>query len=137
MVIKAKSILLVDDNPDDIFLTRRAILDVRPDCIVEEAGDGSQALERLRNLPSPGLILLDLKMPGIDGFEVLDFIRKLEHSRFVPVVILSSSILVNDIKSAYSAGANGFLHKLPDFSEFTECLKTCLHYWIDFNCCPV
>ncbi len=130
------SILIVDDNQDDIILTKHAILESRPDCIVEVALDGLQATERLRKTPPPGLIFLDLKMPGMGGIEVLQFVRAQERTRYLPVVMLTSSTIEDDMRSSYGAGANGFLHKMLDLSEFTECLKATLHYWFDFNWSP-
>jgi two-component system, response regulator len=127
------SILIVDDNPDDIFIAKRAIAKCRIDCLVEAISSGHQALERLANNQLPALVLLDLKMPQIGGIEILRFIRTREQTRYLPVVMLTSSKMEDDIKASYDAGANGYLHKAFDLPEFTEKLKTTLHYWIDFN----
>jgi two-component system, response regulator len=130
------SILVIDDNPDDIFIAKRVISKYRDNFIVESASDGSQAMELISNTKPPALILLDLKMPGIDGIEILRFIRNREQTRYVPVVILTSSKMEEDLKASYDAGANGFLHKAHDLSEFTENLSAALHYWIDLNLSP-
>lgn len=131
------SILIIDDNPDDILIAKRAISKYRTDCIIEEISSGTRAEERLRHEQPPALILLDLKMPGIDGTEVLRFIRTREQIRYIPVVMLSSSNLVEDLKAAYDAGANGFLYKSPDLFEFTKTLTAALYYWIDCNLSPL
>jgi CheY-like chemotaxis protein len=105
--------------------------------MIEEASSGACAEERLQNSQPTALVLLDLKMPGIDGIDVLRFIRAREQTRYIPVVMLSSSNLEEDLKAAYDAGANGFLYKTPDLSEFTEILTAALYYWIDCNLSPV
>jgi two-component system response regulator len=129
-------ILLLDDDPNDIFLAKRTISALRTDCVIEAAPDGHQAMERLRDGIPFALILLDLKLPGIDGIELLQFIRAQEQTRYIPVVMLTSSTMDEDVKKSYRAGANGYLYKVLDLSEFTECLKTTLHFWIDFNRSP-
>ena len=131
------SILIIDDNPDDILIAKRAMSKYRTDCIIEEASSGALAEERLQNAQPPALILLDLKMSGIDGIDVLRFIRTRERIRYIPVVMLSSSNLEEDLKTAYDAGANGFLYKTPDLFEFTEILRATLYYWIHLNLSPV
>lgn len=130
------SILIVDDSPDDIFIAKRAILKCRVDCLVEAVSNGHQAMALLVNNKPPALVLLDLKMPEIGGIGILRFIRTREQLRYLPVVMLSSSKMEEDIKASYDAGANGYLHKGFDLSEFAEKLKTTLHYWIDFNLSP-
>lgn len=131
-----RAILIVDDNPDNAFLAKRAISQSRAGCSIEVATDGLQAIERLRKAKPPALIFLDLKMPGTGGIEVLQFIRSCEQTQYIPVVMLSSSNMEEDLKASYAAGANGFLHKTHDFTKFTESIKTALHYWIDVNMLP-
>jgi len=131
------SILIIDDNPDDILIAKRAISKYRTDCIIEEASGGACAEERLQNARPTALVLLDLKMSGIDGIDVLRFIRTREQTRYIPVVMLSSSNLEEDLKASYDAGANGYLYKTPDFFEFTKNLTAALYYWIDLNLSPV
>lgn len=130
-------ILLIDDNPDDILFARRAISQFRPDCVIAVASDGFQAIERLSGENPPRLIFLDLKMAGIGGIEILRVIRHREQTRYIPVIMLTSSSIERDMKDSYDAGANGFLHKAHDLSEFTQRLKTALHYWLDINMSPV
>lgn len=130
------TILIIDDNPDDIIITRRAISKVRTDCTVIEASDEEQALECLNSQLLPSLILLDLKMPGSDGIDILKYIRSGEYTRYIPVVILTSSIMEKDLRISYDAGANSFLHKTHDLDEFTETLRTAINYWVDLNLSP-
>ncbi|MBN1983637.1 MAG: response regulator [Chitinivibrionales bacterium] len=130
-------ILIIDDNPNDILFSKRVISKYRADCIVAVASDGFQAIEHLTTAALPLLILLDLKMTGIGGIEILQFIRNREQTRYIPVVMLTSSNMDEDLKASYDAGANSFLHKMHDLSEFTERLKAALHYWIDINLSPI
>jgi two-component system, response regulator len=130
------SILIVDDSPDDIFIAERTISKCRVDCSVETLTNGYRAMERLVNKKPPALVLLDLKMPEIGGIEILRFIRTREQTRYIPVVMLTSSQMEEDVKASYDAGANGYLHKAFDLSEFLEKMETTLRYWIDFNLSP-
>lgn len=131
------SVLIIDDNPDDILLAKRAIIKCRTDCTIEEVSSGAMAREHLRNAPLPSLVLLDLKMPGIDGIDVLKDIRAHERTQYIPVVMFSSSTLEEDIKACYDAGANSFLYKSDDLLEFMHILNKTLQYWIDINLSPV
>ena len=130
-----KPILLVEDNPDDIELTLRAF---RKSNIANEvlvARDGEEALEMLlggkRVLPA--LVLLDLKLPKIEGMEVLHRIRENESIRLLPVVILTSSREENDLIKVYLGGANSYIRKPVDFERFIEAVKTLGVYWLILN----
>jgi CheY-like chemotaxis protein len=127
------SILIVDDNPADIFIVEKAITKTRPESVIAHATSGDEALGILRKRSTPALILLDYKMPGMSGVEVLQDIRKHGETRYVPVVMLTSSTLGSDIKAAYDAGANSYLYKSHDLGTFTEEIKSVLHYWLDLN----
>jgi two-component system response regulator len=129
-------ILIVDDSADELIIIKRAIIKARPDCVVEKAMDGPEAMLRLQNGTTPALVFLDLKLPGMDGIDILRSIRARETARYIPVVILTSSILESDVRDAYDAGASGFLHKTHDLAAFTENIKTAIHYWIDVNVSP-
>ncbi len=131
------SILIVDDNLDEGFLAKRAILKSGVNCIAEVASDGFQAKERLSNANTFALILLDFNLSGIHGLEILKFIRNHEKTRYVPVVMLSSSRLEADVKASYDAGANSFLRKTLDLTEFIEELTAVIHYWTVINVLPV
>lgn len=137
-----KAILLVEDNPDDEALTVRALAknNIRNDVIV--ARDGREALDYLfcrgahaNRDPArmPEVILLDLKLPKIDGLEVLKAIRADERTKLLPVVILTSSKEERDIIDGYSLGANSYVRKPVDFVEFTEAVGRLGLYWLLVN----
>lgn len=125
------TILIVDDNPDDIELTTIALGTVGREMRVKEALDGEAALELLRDGEDlPGLILLDLKMPGMSGLDTLREIRADDRLRDIQVVIVTSSSLESDRNEAYSAGANDFLHKAFEMDQFNEEVKSLLERWL-------
>lgn len=138
-------ILLVEDNPDDIDLTIRAL---KKNNIVNEliiAHDGVEALDYLfgtgafagRDLSDmPQVILLDLKLPKINGLEVLQQLRADERTRFLPVVVLTSSREEQDIVASYNFGANSYVRKPVDFTEFTEAVRQLGLYWFLLNQSP-
>ena len=137
-----KIILLVEDNPDDEALTLRAF---RKNNIVNEivvARDGAEALDYLfseggyagRDVSvMPQIILLDLKLPKIDGLEVLQRIRSDERTRLIPVIILTSSKEEQDLVEGYSLGANSYIRKPVDFAQFTEAIRLLGLYWLVLN----
>ena len=142
---RQKSILLVEDNPDDEALTLRALKknNVMNDIFV--ARDGVQALDYLfardahagRNPADlPALILLDLKLPKIDGLQVLKEIRGNPNTRLLPVVILTSSREQQDLVSGYSFGANSYIRKPVDFDRFVEAVRQLGLYWLVLNEMP-
>jgi two-component system, response regulator len=137
-------ILLVEDNPDDVALTLRALKshNITNDVIV--AGDGVQALEYLFGKDGgsgpeelPAVVLLDLKLPRINGLEVLQRVRADERTRLLPVVILTSSDEERDVIDGYSLGANSYVRKPVDFVEFTQAAKQLGLYWLLMNRVPV
>jgi len=136
-------ILLVEDNPDDVTLTLRALKsrNITNDVVV--ASDGVQALEFLFGAGTapgaaelPAVVLLDLKLPKVNGLEVLQRIRADERTRMLPVVILTSSDEERDIIKGYSLGANSYVRKPVDFVEFTEAAKQLGLYWLLMNRAP-
>jgi two-component system response regulator len=142
----SKVILLVEDNPDDEALTLRALKknDIRNQVVV--ARDGAQALEYLfgtgerkeRNPEvSPELVLLDLKLPRVDGLEVLRRIRADERTRLLPVVILTSSKEQRDLVEGYGYGANSYIRKPVDFGQFVEAVRQLGLYWLVLNETPL
>jgi two-component system response regulator len=135
-MLKPDSILIVDDNAADIILAKKAIAMSRPGCSIEYAYDGGEAIDLLQERDLPSLIFLDYNMPGINGIEFLQAIRKSGTTRYLPVVMLSSSIHESDIKESYDAGANSYLNKTLDFPTFTEEIRAVLHYWLDLNRSP-
>jgi len=130
-------ILLVEDNPDDVLLTTRAFgkNHIKNEVIV--ASDGEQALRLL--LPSdhdplhPALVLLDIKLPKIDGLEVLRRIRDDQRTRSLPVVVLTTSNEERDIVDSYRLGANSFVRKPVVFEEFVRAVNVLGVYWLLVN----
>jgi two-component system response regulator len=131
----ARSILLVEDNPDDEMLTLRALKKNHILNQVAVARDGAEALELIfaeagQGGPLPGLVLLDLKLPKIEGLEVLRRIRADERTRLIPVVILTGSKLEEDILAGYRGGANAYVRKPVNFAEFAEAVKSLGLFWL-------
>lgn len=130
-----KIILLVEDNPDDVELTKRAFKksNLANDLVV--ARDGEEALECLHGEGRliPALVLLDLKLPKIDGLEVLRRIRADERTKLLPVVILTSSREEGDLIKGYSNGANSYIRKPVDFEKFVEAVQNLGLYWLVLN----
>ena len=128
-------ILLVEDNPDDETLTRRALAKNNIQNEVRVARDGAEALELLRTV-TPELVLLDLKLPKVDGLEVLRRIRADERTRLLPVVILTSSKEERDLVAGYGLGANSYIRKPVDFAQFVEAVRQLGLYWLVLNQSP-
>ena len=137
-----KVILLVEDNADDELLTLRALKknNIRNEVVV--ARDGSEALDYLfgtgihagRDLTvMPQIILLDLKLPKVDGFEVLSRVRSSETTKFLPVVILTTSNEDQDRIRGYGLGANSFVRKPVEFDKFIEAVRQLGLYWLILN----
>jgi two-component system, response regulator len=137
-----KVILLVEDNPDDEALTLRALKknNIQNDVVV--ARDGVEALDYLFGTGNhtgrdtsvtPSVTLLDLKLPKIDGLEVLKKIRADERTKFMPVVILTSSKEEQDLINGYKLGANSYIRKPVDFSQFIEAVRQLGLYWLLLN----
>lgn len=137
-----KMILLVEDNPDDELLTLRAL---RKHSIANQvivARDGAEALDFLFGTGShagrdtsiqPQLILLDLKLPKIDGLEVLRRMRQDERTHLLPVVILTSSKEEGDLVAGYRLGANSYIQKPVDFDQFSDAVRQLGLYWLVLN----
>lgn len=137
-----KLILLVEDNPDDEVLMLRALKKNKINNRVVVARDGVEALEYLFATGKyeentigdlPHLILLDLKLPKIGGHDVLKRLRADDRTRYIPVVVLTSSTEEQDIISSYDVGANGFVQKPVDFNEFVEVANQLGVYWLGVN----
>ena len=135
-------ILLVEDNPDDVLLTKRAF---KKSNILNElvvASDGVEALDYLfgtgayegRDLSvMPVLILLDLRLPKLDGIDVLRRIRDDERTKLIPVVVLTTSKEHQDLTESYSLGANSYIRKPVDFDQFVQAVKQLGLYWVLLN----
>jgi len=137
-----KTILLVEDNPSDIELTKRAFekAHITNNLVIVE--DGHEALDYIlgngkyvnRDISQiPTVILLDLKLPKIDGLEVLRRIRATEKIKTLPVVILTSSKEEQDVAASYDLGVNSYIRKPVDFNQFAEAIKHLGLYWLVIN----
>ena len=140
-----RAILLVEDNPDDELLTLRALKKQNITNEVVVARDGAEALDYLfgsgpyegRDLSvMPQLILLDLKLPKVDGLEVLRRVRADERTRLLPVVILTTSREQQDLLQGYGLGANSYVRKPVDFDQFAEAVRQLGLYWLLLNESP-
>jgi two-component system response regulator len=138
-------ILLVEDNPDDEALTLRALQKKKIANEVVVARDGAEALDYLFAKGAfkdrdagilPAVILLDLKLPKIDGLEVLKGIRADQRTRFLPVVVLTSSSEEQDLLNSYSYGCNSYIRKPIDFDQFAEAIAQLGLYWLVLNQSP-
>ncbi len=130
-----KIVLLIEDNPDDEALMLRTLrINGGVDKVVV-THDGAEALDFLarEGAPPPRLILLDLKLPKVDGLQVLRRIRECPRTALLPVVLLSTSSEEKDIAAGYRLGANGYVRKLVDFERFSEAVQCILSYWLEVN----
>ncbi len=140
-----RTILLIEDNPDDVELTQRAI---RKNNILNKlvvAKDGVEALDYLfgtgqyaaRDMNErPAVILLDLKLPRVDGLEVLRRVRADERTKLIPVVVLTSSREERDLVDSYKLGCNSYIRKPIDFMQFSEAVRQLGMYWLLLNEAP-
>ncbi|MBI5000542.1 MAG: response regulator [Euryarchaeota archaeon] len=138
---KPRKILLVDDNPDDVKLTKMALTKSNIANDIDVARNGVEAIEYLfgkrrngNNLPA--VVLLDLKMPKVDGLEVLKRIRGEERTKLLPVVVLTTSTEERDIIESYELGCNSYVCKPVDFNNFAEAVKQLGLYWLVINEIP-
>jgi two-component system, chemotaxis family, response regulator Rcp1 len=134
--MKEIRILLVEDNEGDIVLTLKALKKAHVHNEIDVVRDGEQALKFLHkqgpfsHAETPGLILLDINLPKIDGVEVLAEVKKHEHLRLIPVVMLTTSDSEKDIMQSYYHYANCFITKPVNFTKFMEVIKTVKEFWI-------
>ena len=137
-----KDILLVEDNPDDVELTRIAFAEAKIANDLVVVGDGAQALDYLfaRGVYSdrdpndlPSIVLLDLNLPKVDGREVLQAIRASEATRNLPVVVLTTSAEPFDVEASYALGVNSYIQKPVDFERFVWAVKQVGLYWLVLN----
>ncbi len=139
-------ILLVEDNPDDEELTRLALRKAGINHELAVARDGAEALDYLfatgtyadrEACPPPAVILLDLNLPKINGLEVLRRLRANAGTRFIPVVVLSTSREEQDISTSYQQGANSYIRKPVDFERFASVMELTGRFWLTVNEGPV
>ena len=133
------AILLVEDNEDDVELTRRALRKNKLTNPLVVARDGQEALDMLfgngtvEPIQAPAMILLDLKLPKVDGLEVLRRLRSDARTRFLPIIILTSSREDRDLLQGYTNGANSYVRKPVDFDQFAEAVRQLGLYWLILN----
>jgi DNA-binding response OmpR family regulator len=133
-------ILLVEDDPDHEALALRALRKANVANEIRVARDGTEAIEYLNGIANgnaiPQLILLDLKLPKVDGLEVLRTIRASDKTAILPVVVLTSSDEERDIVASYRLGVNSYIRKPVNFTDFAEATKQLGMYWLLLNQCP-
>ncbi len=140
-----KPILLVEDSPKDLELTMAALAKSQLANEVVVARDGAEALDYLygrgayagRANGNPAVVLLDLKLPKVDGLEVLEKVKTDPRTRSIPVVMLTSSREERDIVESYELGVNSYIVKPVDFDQFTDAVKNLGYYWLLLNQAPV
>lgn len=138
-------ILLAEDDPNDVLLIQRAFQKAGLETVLKVVRDGEQAIDYLSGrgqyanrtrFPLPFLLLLDLKMPGTDGFEVLQWVRAEPDLRRTLVIVLTSSNLQADVDRAYELGANSYLVKPVEFSQMVNMIQRFEAYWTEMNRTP-
>jgi CheY-like chemotaxis protein len=140
--ITERPILLVDDNPDDIMIAKRAFTKSQIHNKIYVTHDGEEAIQFLRkegkfkDMPRAGLVILDLNMPKIDGFEVLETIKGDDKLKSIPIIVLTSSSRPEDIERAYKLGCNSFIVKPVSFEDFIEAVIEIKRYWLSLSKLP-
>ena len=135
---EAVDILLVEDNPNDAELTQRALRKINLGAKVTIARDGAEAIDYLMgNKPKPKVVFLDLKLPKIDGIEVLRRTRADSRTRSIPVVVLTSSQEERDISECYKLGVNSYVVKPVEFDRFYKAVGDLATYWLVLNKSPL
>jgi|SRR5579872_4926220 len=139
------TILLIEDEPTDTLLIRRAFEEAGVQNPIQSVANGDVALSYLEGIgdyrdriryPLPIFILLDLKLPGMTGLQLLKWIRTRKELRLIPVIVLTSSTDELDVKSAYEAGANSYLLKPGDRNEVSRVVHVIQNYWLEHNITP-
>ena len=136
-------ILLVEDNLDDILITKRAMAKGRIRNKLYIVHDGEEALDffkkqgKYKDAPTPTLVLLDLKMPKLDGFGVLKEVKSDENLKSIPIIVLTSSERDKDIDLAYKLGANSYIMKPVNFDNFIETILSIKYYWLTISKVPL
>lgn len=140
--MNTETILLVEDNPDEAELALLGFGDIGGDYDIQLAPNGEEALEFLFGYGRhsarpphrrPSLVILDIKLPKVNGFDVLRQLRQSDHYKYTPVVILTTSDERSDILKGYQLGVNSYLCKPVDFESFSDLLQQVSHYWLKSN----
>lgn len=143
--LKEVEILIVEDNPNDAEMALRALQKNNLTNRVKVVEDGEKALDFIftrgefadrKNIPYPKIILLDLKLPKVDGLEVLRAIKRDPDTKIIPVIVLTSSREESDIVESYRLGVNSYIVKLVDFDKFVEAVRDLGLYWLLLNQLP-
>jgi CheY-like chemotaxis protein len=143
-VSKPADIVVVEDNPEDLALTLRALRRSGLEAVIEVLRDGAELLDHLLGEPAPGadgprrprLILMDLKLPKYDGLELLERLKGDPRTKAIPIVVLTSSAERSDIVGAYRRGANSYVVKPVEFEQFARTVQQVGAYWLNFNQSP-
>jgi len=142
---RSTTILLVEDNQDHVILIKKALRDNGLVNDIRVVTTGEHALDYLfrrgeyadpASSPPPGLILLDLKLPGIDGMEVLKMIKEDAQLRLIPAVMLTTSARESEVLASYSYGVNSYIQKPVDFAKFVDTVRGLRMYWLLLNTPP-
>jgi CheY-like chemotaxis protein len=142
----AKRVLIAEDDPSDAFFLKRAFVLAGIPAVLDFVGDGQEAIDYLEGedkysnreaYPIPDLMLLDLKMPRLDGFDVLGWVRRQPGLRRLLVTILTSSDQPQDINRAYDLGANSYLLKPHGAEQLSDLVKHVQRYWLELNRSPI
>jgi CheY-like chemotaxis protein len=142
-ILNRFSILLVEDNPDDIIITKRALQKGKVKNRLYIVHDGEEALHFLKrtgpyeDAPKPALILLDLKMPKVNGFEVLEEIKQDKDLKSIPIIMLTTSAREIDIEKAYQLGCNNYIIKPVSFENFIQTVIKMKEYWLNISRIPI
>jgi CheY-like chemotaxis protein len=127
---KSKSILLLEDDTVDVMTIKRALKQLNVDNPLKLAGNGEEGLRYLNQTTElPGLIILDINMPKMNGLEFLEQIKKNEKWRVIPVVILTTSLDQNDKWTSFQLGITGYMVKPVDYNRFKDMMATVINYW--------
>lgn len=138
-------VLIVEDSDEDYETITRAFKKSGMGNPVVRCGDGDEALDYLRRrgkfadgkaAPVPGMILLDLNLPGTDGYEVLEEIKRDQNMKMIPVIVLTSSSDQRDIERCYASGANSYMRKPVSFEGFVEAVQRLKEYWFEIAILP-
>jgi two-component system, response regulator len=137
-LLESQPILIVEDSPDDFEATKRAFSKANLRNRIHRAESGEEALTYLRNEtnPRPGIILLDLNMPGLDGRKTLEIIKQTRQLQSIPVVILTTSNDERDVEACYKLGANTYIQKPVDFDGLIAAIRRLKEYWFEIAILP-
>jgi CheY-like chemotaxis protein len=138
-VARSVNILLVEDDPNDVMLIRKAVQKTLSGIPLAVVSNGQEAIDYLKGEgqygdralhPFPDIVLLDLKMPLMNGFEVLRWVRQQPRLKRLPVIVLTGSVQDNDARLAYELGANSYVIKPTDFNQLIETMRTLTNFWV-------